>query len=64
MEQKVKISDGKMNWFFFDHSFKTAYQHAQDFLARNANNGKTYSLYLKRSGAYLFKNQDLWVLQH
>lgn len=37
-EQKIAIGikgEEKPTWFFFDHSFKTAHEHAQEFLRRN-----------------------------
>lgn len=41
---KVKDIESGMEWFFFDHSFKTGYQHAKDFIARNKKN-YTLALY-------------------
>jgi len=35
MIQKVKIAYENAEVFFFDHSFKTAHQHADDFVKRN-----------------------------
>lgn len=37
-EYKVVNPDTGSEWFFFAHSFKTAYGHAKDFIARNKNN--------------------------
>lgn len=51
-EQKYAIGikgNEKPDCFFFDHSFKTAYQHALAFLKRNKGK-RDYVLYRRNDG--------------
>lgn len=42
-EYKIVKQSTNSEWFFFAHSFKTARQHAEEFLKRNGKKG--YTLY-------------------
>ena len=54
MKQKAKISytwnEKKQEIFFFPHSFKTAYEHAEEFIRRNKGSFKMKVYHLNDSG--------------
>ena len=56
MNQTVKTVEDGHEFFFFDHSFKTAYEHAMDNVKRNSH--KDIDVYFLNTRPYLFLKKD------
>jgi hypothetical protein len=56
MMQKVKTIENGKEYFFFDHSLKTALEHALDNVKKNPH--KDIEVYLLNESPYLFKRKD------
>jgi hypothetical protein len=56
MLQEVKIVTEGKEFFFFQHSFKSALDHAKEYIKRNSH--KVIDLYVLNPSPYLFKRKD------